>query len=176
MSIEDSTAYFDGKSNQVVILVPGAAFNKESWYFLAERLQKLNVASLSLDGKTQDDVLSSINFLKEKNVTTIALVGGSVGGAAILDALEIKTDESINKVIVLAPYGGSPIKNEKLKKLFVVTKGDRLGVYQDVKRLYKDSSEPKQIVEFEGSEHAQELFESSKKEELSKLIVNFIIE
>jgi esterase/lipase len=120
--------------------------------------------------------LSAINYLKENGFCTIALVGGSVGGAAILDALEHKTDESINKVIVLAPYGGCPIKNEKIKKLFVVAKGDRLGIYKDIKRLYKDSSEPKQIVEFEGSEHAQQLFESSKKEKLSNLIIEFITE
>jgi len=176
MGIEDSAAYFDGKSNQVVIFVSGAVINKESWILLAERLQQLNVASLSLDGKTKDDVLSSINFPKDKDFNKIALVGGSVGGAAIIDTLEIKTDESINKVIVLAPYGGSPIKNEKIKKLFVVAKGDRLGIYQDVKRLYKDSSEPKQIVEFEDSEHAQELFNSSQKEKLSDLIVDFITE
>ena len=64
MGIESSAAYFDGKSSQVVIFVPGAVFNKESWFFLAEHLQQLNVASLSLDGKTQDDVLSSIKFLR----------------------------------------------------------------------------------------------------------------
>jgi hypothetical protein len=176
MGIENSAAYFDGKSSQVVIFVPGAVFNKESWFFLAERLQQLNVASLSLDGKTPDDVLSSIKFLKDKGFNKITLVGGSMGGAAILDALERKTDESIKKVIVLAPSGGSPIKSEKIKKLFVVAKGDRLGIYPDVKRLYKDSSEPKQIVEFEGSEHAQHLFKSTQKEKLSNLIVDFITE
>ena len=99
-----------------------------------------------------------------------------MGGAAILDALEQKADESINKAIVLAPYGGSPIKSEKIKKLFVVAKGDSLGIYPDVKRLYKDSSEPKKIVELEGSEHAQHLFKSSHKEKLSNLIVDFITE
>ena len=174
MGIESSAAYFDAKSSQVVIFIPGAVFNKKSWFFLAERLQKLNVASLSLDGKTKDDVLSSINVLKDKGFKKITLVGGSMGGAAILHALEEKTDESTNKVIVLAPYGGSPIKSEKIKKLFVVSKQDRLGIYSDVKRLYKGSSDPKKIKEIEGSEHAQHLFKSSHKEELSRLIIDFI--
>jgi pimeloyl-ACP methyl ester carboxylesterase len=172
--IENSAAYFEGNGSQVVIFVPGYVFNKESWFFLAERLQQLNVASLSLDGKTQDDVLSSIKILKDKGFTNITLVGGSMGGAAILHALEEKADESINKVIVLAPYGGSPIKSEKIKKLFVIAKEDRLGIYPDVKRLYKNSSDPKKIVEFEGSEHAQHLFKGSQKEKLSRLIIDFI--
>jgi pimeloyl-ACP methyl ester carboxylesterase len=172
--IESSAAYFDAKSSQAVVFVPGAVFNKESWFFLAERFQLLNVASLSLDGKTLYDVLSSIKFLKGKGFIKITLVGGSMGGAAILHALDEKTDESIKKIIVLAPAGGSPIKSEKIKKLFVVAKGDRLGIYPDVKRLYKGSSDPKKIVEFEGSEHAQHLFKSSHKDELSRLIIAFI--
>ena len=129
-----------------------------------------------MDGKTKDDVLSSVNFLKDRNFNNITLVGGSLGGAAILGALEIRTDECINKVIVLAPSGGSPVKNKKIKKLFVVAKGDRLGIYPDVKRLYNNSTEPKKIVEFEGSEHAQYLFQSSHKEKLSNLIIDFIAE
>ena len=171
---ESSAAYFDGKSGQVVIFVPGAAFNKESWFFLAERLQQLNVASLSLEGKTIYDVLSSIKFLEEKGFKKISLVGGSMGGAAILDALDRKTDRRINKVIVLAPSGGKPITSEKIKKFFIVAKDDSLGIYADVKKLYEGSSDPKKIVEFEGSEHAQYLFKSSHKEELSRLIIDFI--
>ena len=62
----DSAAFFKGNGSQVVIFVPGLAFNKESWFFLAKRLQQLNVASLSLDGNGTADVLSSINFLKDK--------------------------------------------------------------------------------------------------------------
>ena len=171
---QNSAAYFRGKSGQAVIFVPGAVFNKESWFHLAERLQRLNIASLSLDGKTLHDVLASIEVMKDKGFEKISLVGGSMGGTAILQALDIKTDVCINKVIVLAPAGGKPITSRKIKKLFVVAKDDRLGIYTDVKNLYEGSSDPKKIVEFEGSEHAQHLFKSPYKEELSKLIIDFI--
>jgi pimeloyl-ACP methyl ester carboxylesterase len=171
---QNSAAYFNGKSGQAVIFVPGAVFNKESWFHLAERLQRLNIASLSLDGKTLYDILSSIRVIKEKGFKKITLVGGSMGGAAILQALDRKTDGCINKVIVLAPSGGKPITSKEIKKLFVVAKDDRLGIYTDVKDLYERSSDPKKIVEFEGSEHAQRLFKTSHKEELSKLIIDFI--
>ncbi len=171
---ESLAACFDVKGSQAVIFVPGRVFNKESWFFLAERLQQLHVTSLSLDGKEEEDVLSAIGVMKDKGFKKIALVGGSMGGAAILQVLEEKTDASINKVVVLAPFGGSPIKNEKIKKVFVVAKEDYLGIYPNVKTLYMDSSDPKTIVEFEGSEHAQHLFKGSHKEKLSRLIVDFI--
>jgi len=169
-----SAAYFKGTSGQVVIFVPGAVFDKESWFFLAERLQKMNVASLSLDGKTPDAVLSAINYAKEKGFKKIGLVGGSMGGAAILDALSKKTDADINKVVALAPAGGYPIKSQKIKKLFIVAKHDGLGLHPDVKQLYDSSPEPKKFVEYEGTAHAQHLFKTSHKEELSKLIVDFM--
>ena len=172
---ESAAAYFDGKNGQVVVFVPGAIFNKESWFFLAERLQKKNVASLSLDGKTPDVVLSAIKYLQGKGFKKIGLVGASMGGAAVLNALDRQTDASINKVIALAPAGGKPIKSPKLKKLFIVARDDRLGLYSVVKKLYEGSSEPKKFVVYAGTEHAQQLFNSSHKGELSKLIIDFIV-
>ena len=62
---------------------------KESWYLLAEPLQRMNIASLALDGKSRQDVLAAVNLLKGKGFKNILLAGGSMGGAAVLDALEI---------------------------------------------------------------------------------------
>lgn len=171
---ESSAAYFKGTNGQAAIFVPGAVFDKESWFFLAERLQKKHVASLSLDGKTPSVVLAAINYLKGKGFKKIALVGGSMGGAAMLDALSQKTDAAINKVIALAPAGGNSIQSQKINKLFIVAKHDGLGLYPDVKNLYQASSEPKKFVEVDSSAHAQHLFKTSHREELAKLIVDFI--
>jgi len=176
MGFESSSAYFDGKSDKVVVFVPGAIFNKESWFFLAERLQQSNVASLSLDGKRKEDVLAAVQFLKDKGFAKVILLGASMGGGAVLHALEEKTDDSIDKVIVLAPAGGNPIKSKKINKLFVIAKADRLGIYPKVKQIYTHSADPKKMVEYEGSEHAQHLFKGPHKGELSGLIIDFINE
>jgi predicted alpha/beta hydrolase family esterase len=174
--IKFSAAFFDGGKDKVVVFVPGAVFDKESWFFLAERLQRLNIASLSLDGKTRDAVWAAVDLLKAKGFKHILLVGGSMGGSAVLDALEARTDESISGIILLAPAGGSPVKSPEINKLFIVSKEDRLGIYSSVKALYVHSSEPKKFVEFDGSEHAQHLFKSPHKEALSTLIADFVIE
>lgn len=172
--VENDAAFFNGKSKQAVIFVPGMVFSKESWYFLAERFQQLDIASLSLNGKSGTDVLNAIIFLKNKGFKKIALVGGSMGGRAVLDALKETTDESVDKAVVLAPYGGNSIKNSKIRKLFIVSKEDSLGIYSDVITLYKDSSEPKTIKEYGGSEHAQHMFKGKHKDDLIKVIADFI--
>ena len=171
---ENSAAFFKGTGDQVVIFVPGAVFDKESWFFLAEKLKKMHVSSLSLDGKTPDSVLAAVNYLKKKGFKKIDLVGGSMGGAAVLGALGRQVDENINKVITLAPAGGDPIKNEKIQKLFIVSKQDSLGLYPEVKSLFNESSDPKKFAEIEGSAHAQHIFKGPHKAELTQLIVDFI--
>jgi hypothetical protein len=169
-------AYFRGSMEKAVIFVPGAVFNKESWYCLAKPLQQLHISSLALDGKSKQAVLAAIDLLKHKGFKHLILVGGSMGGSAILDALDIRTDESISKIILLAPSGGSPVKSEQINKMFIVSKEDRLGVYPHVRALYLQSSEPKKIVEFDGSEHAQHLFKTAQKESLIKWIIDFVVE
>jgi esterase/lipase len=173
---ESDAAFFYRKSKQAVVFVPGFYYSKEDWYFLAERFQQLEIASLSLNGKSALDVLGAIDFLKKKGFEKIASVGGSMGEAAVLSALELEEtiDESVDKAVVLAPYGGNSIKSKKIKKLFIVAKEDDRGCYPRVYTLYKDSSEPKVIKEYEGSEHAQALFSGEHREDLIKSIIAFI--
>ena len=72
-------SFFEGDQGLAVIFAHGAVFNKESWYFLAERLQKEDISSLCIDfrgygsstkGTTDNksfDILGAVDFLKEKN-------------------------------------------------------------------------------------------------------------
>ena len=71
-------SFFEGSQGLVVVFAHGAIFNKESWYFIAEKLQKENISSLSLDfrgygnsknGSTNKrllDILGAIDYLKNK--------------------------------------------------------------------------------------------------------------
>jgi len=177
-------ALFKAENDLVVIFAHGAIFNKESWFFMAKKLQKLGISSLSIDfrgygkskkgstGKKAYDILGAIDFLKEKGYDQIAIVGGSMGGAAVLDALEIKMDKAIKKVVLLAPAGGSAIQNKSVNKLFIVSKKE--GLYARVNTIYNNSSQPKKLKAFSGSSHAQHLFKSKHADELNKLIVDFL--
>jgi alpha-beta hydrolase superfamily lysophospholipase len=174
---------FKASPQKVVIFAHGAIFDKESWYFLAERFQAQGVSALSIDfrgyGKSKSgstnkksyDILGAIGYLKDEGYSDINIVGGSMGGAAVLAALTL-AKQPVAKVVLLAPAGGSPIKSSKTDKLFIIAKGD--GLYNRVKTLYNESAEPKEIKEYNGSAHAQHMFKEDYAEELIKLITGFI--
>ena len=177
-------ALFDTGMEKAVIFAHGAIFNKESWYFLVGKFQKQGISSLSIDfrgygNSTADnlnqkyfDVLGAIQFLKEKGIKEINIIGGSMGGAAILQALSHTQDPLIKKVVLLAPAGGPPIKSHSINKLFIVSKQE--GLYDRVKSVFNDSASPKAIKEYEGCSHAQHMFKANYSDELTSFIICFI--
>ncbi len=176
-------AFFKASSKKAVIFAHGAVFNKESWYFLTEKFQQQNVSCLSVDfrgygnsksGSTNNkmyDILGAITWLKNNGFNDINIIGGSMGGAAVLSALEAN-QIPIDKVLLLAPAGGPPIKSTEIQKLFVVSKDE--GLYNRVMDIYQKSSSPKGIEVYPGNTHAQHLFKTDFAEKLEKLILDFI--
>lgn len=177
-------SFFDGGKDLAVVFAHGAVFNKESWYFMAEKLQSKGVSSLSIDfrgygnskkGSTDNmalDILGAIEYLKAQGYKNISLAGGSMGGAAILNALEIKTDGTIKKVVLLSPAGSNGITNKTVEKLIVVSEDE--GLFARVKTAFDTSAEPKQFKIFKGSYHAQHMFKSDYADELTQLIIDFL--
>jgi pimeloyl-ACP methyl ester carboxylesterase len=169
--LSDAT-YFHADGIQAVVFVPGFIFNKESWFKLAKPLQKHGVASVSLSGKTVENVKAGIQLLKEKGFKEIVLVGGSSGAAAILQALSSRV-EGVTKVVTLSAVRGNPIADKSIKKLFVVSKGEKS--FTKVQGFYNASSEPKSLKVFEGKKHAQFLLFSQHKKELTNIMKEFIL-
>jgi len=171
---ETRADYFAGKDNRGVIFAPGAMFSKESWHFLAQRFQELGISSIALNSGSTPDLLNGIAFLKAKGVTAIAIVGASAGGAGVLYTLRDDPDPLVDVVVLLAPAGGPPLHNEAIRKLFIVAEDDLVSSSAEVFKLYKGSSAPKTYKELKGSDHAQRLFDSSQKENVTQLIIQFI--
>lgn len=182
--IEAALFSADSNSRRIIIYAHGAIFNKESWYFLAEEFQKQNIAGLSIDfrgygnskpGKTNDksyDILGAINYAINNGYTNINIIGGSMGGAAVLSALD-QNDSNIAKVVLMAPADGPAIKSEQIKKLFIVSKNE--GMVDRVLKIYKASADPKKLKEYSGSKHAQHLFNSEHENKVKNLIISFIV-
>ncbi|VAV83340.1 hypothetical protein MNBD_BACTEROID02-151 [hydrothermal vent metagenome] len=178
-------SFFKGTDrNLAVIFAHGAIFNKESWYFLAEKLQDKGIASLSIDfrgygnskkgttNKRSLDILGAVDYLKSKGFNNIAIVGGSMGGAAVLSALDTKTDNVIKKVVLLAPAGGAGIASTSIKKLIIVSKDE--GLYKRVNAIYNETAQPKELKVYPGSYHAQHMFKADYSNELTNLIIDFL--
>ena len=175
---------FEAEKELCVVFAHGMVFNKESWYPVAEHFQKEGISSLSIDfrgygiskaGTSKDifyDILGAIEFLKGNNYEHIALVGGSMGAAAITRALTHSPDSDISKIILLAPAGGDPVKRDHVQKLFVVSAEDSF--FATVESLYASSSEPKTLKVYTGSSHAQHMFKTDFKDELLQLMVRFL--
>jgi esterase/lipase len=180
----EASFFKGGERNLAVIFAHGAIFNKESWYFLAEKLQSKGIASLSIDfrgygnskkgttNKKSLDILGAIDYLKSKGFNSIAIVGGSMGGAAVLSALNTKNDSVIKKVILLAPAGGAGITSTTIKKLLIVSKDE--GLFKRVNTIYNESTQPKELKVYPGSYHAQHMFKSDYKNDLISLIIEFL--
>ena len=171
---ETKADYFAGQSAHSVILAPGAMFSKESWHFLAEYFQESGISSVALNSGSTPDLLNAVAFLKAKGVNKITIVGASAGGAGVLYTLQDNIDPVVNSVILLAPAGGLPIKNEQIKKLFIVAEDDMVSSNAEVYKLYINSSDPKLYKEFKGSDHAQRLFDSKHRENIIQMMIDFI--
>lgn len=176
LQLEDGTehkvSFFHGRKARAVIFLHQSGATRTSWYFMAERLQRLGIASLSLESPTPQAALSAVDFLKKREFRNIALVGASIGGGAVLQALRQREDESIDKVILLAPTDAYPLQSERIRKLLIVSKRDFFGSVSY--RLFPECSEPKRLVEYDGSAHAQDLFNGKYRDDLIKRILEFI--
>lgn len=177
-------AYFDAGTKKVVVFAHGAVFNKESWYFLAEKLKAKGISSLSIDfrgygnskaGNSNQlhlDIIGAIDYLVKQGTAEIFIVGGSMGGAAVLRALDEIKQPSIKKVVLLAPAGGPAIKSEGINKFFIVSQKE--GLYQSVLDTFTKSADPKTLKTYEGNAHAQHLFKSQHGDNVTSLIIDFL--
>jgi pimeloyl-ACP methyl ester carboxylesterase len=176
-------SFFHASNSKAVVFAHGAVFNKESWYVLAEAFQRRGISALPLDfrgygnstpgttTKKMYDILGAISYLKEKGFTDINIVGASMGGAAVLAALN-NNSIPIAKVVLLAPAGGPAITSATTGKLFVVAESE--STFSGIMAIFKASTEPKQIKIYPGNTHAQHLFKTDVSEELIELITSFI--
>jgi pimeloyl-ACP methyl ester carboxylesterase len=175
-----------GQGSYGVVFAHGAIFNKESWEPLAKRIAALGYRALAIDfrgyGKSKkgsntpgldQDVLAAVRWLHKQGITTVSVVGASMGGGASAKAAtEVKPGE-INKLVLLSPV---PIKNpEQIKAasiLFIASRNEALA--PKIRKQFKRAPQPKQIVLLDGNAHAQNIFATKEAQKLSDTIIQFL--
>lgn len=175
---------FAAGKDKAVIFAHGAIFNKESWHILALKLQKEGITGLAINfrgyGKSKKgntanrslDILGAIHYLKAEGYKSIVIVGASMGGAAVVRALNTSYDKRVTKVVLMAPAGGKALIYKSLDKLFIVS--EKEGLYKRVTTLYNNSAEPKKLRVYKGNYHAQHMFKAKYATSLVKEIITFI--
>lgn len=175
-------ALFSKSAGRVVILFHGQVFNKESWFEFARILNAAGVDAFCVDfrgyGRSSApsardfpaDVRGAIEAMRARGYRKIGLLGGSLGGAAILGALGPETPPEVDRVAILAGFGPG-IASPTVDKLFVAAEGDP--AFDRLREAFEKSTEPRRLEILEGNLHAQHLFKGDQAARLTAILKDF---
>jgi pimeloyl-ACP methyl ester carboxylesterase len=185
-----------GQGAHAVVLAHGGRFNKESWRVQALSLASAGFRIMSIDFRGfgcskgpgqknfetapfEKDVLAAVRYLKADGATTVAVIGGSFGGAAAGDASIKSAPGEIDRVVFLGAAPNLPANGLKSRALFIVAREDRSGSglrLPDIRAQYERAPQPKQLIVLDGSAHAQFLFQSDQNVRVMQEIARFLSE
>ncbi len=185
-----------GSGNRGVVLAHGGQFNKESWAKQARTLANAGFQVVAIDfrgygqshGPGQSDiytaplyldVLAAIRYLTANGARTISLVGASMGGWAIGRAVLASPPIPISRFVFLAASPDIPPEKLTGRKLFIIARDDSNGAglrLPGIRAYYEKTTEPKELLVFDGSAHAQFLFQTDQGARLMTVILKFLSE
>ena len=174
-----------GEGPRAVLLGHGAVFNKESWDHLARRLAAEGHTALAIDfrgygkskagqrrGGLDEDIIGGIRYLREQGAARVSVIGASMGGGAVGDAVAQLDPGEIDGLILLAAVPTRSPERLQGRKLFIVSGGD--ASRSSVERQFQAASEPKALRTLPGNTHAQHIFGTALGEELTQIILAWI--
>ncbi len=163
-----------GKSNHMVILAHGKAFDMQSWEPFARYLEEQGFSAMPFNfrgyGNSQSgnlkyefDIMGAIDYAL-KDHRYVSVIGASMGGAAALRALEIS--KPIDGLILLSPAGlpksFSNLAGKAKKALVAFSKGDF--VFETANEISNSLPFETETIIFDGNLHAQNLFRNPEIE------------
>ncbi|MEO8597917.1 MAG: alpha/beta fold hydrolase [Candidatus Solibacter sp.] len=187
-------ADLSGKGPNAVVLAHGGRFNKESWRPQAKELAAKGFHVLAFDfrgtgcstGPGQEDfygapvykdVLAAVHYMKAQGAKTMAVVGGSYGGAAAGDASIQSEPGEIDRIVLLAAVPNLPAEKLKSRTLFLVAREDASDAgprLPGILAQYEKAPRGKKLVIVEGSAHAQFLFQTKQGARVMTEILRFL--
>ncbi|MGQ0720775.1 MAG: alpha/beta hydrolase [Candidatus Eiseniibacteriota bacterium] len=184
-----------GEGVQGVVLAHGGRFDKGSWAPQARRLADAGFLVLAIDFRGYGlsrgpgdsdplgaplhlDVLAAVRHLRSAGASTIAVVGGSMGGTAAAHASIESEPGEIDRVVLLAGVARDSPDRIKGRKLFIAARGDTTASGKPrligIREQFGLAPDPKELVILEGSAHAQYLFDTDQGERLMAEIQRFL--
>ena len=183
-----------GNSDQGLVLAHGGRFTKESWQPQAPSFVKAGFRVLAFDfrgfGKShgpgdsdmftapmQLDVLAAVRYLRNNGAKTVAVMGGSFGGAAAADASIASKSGEISQLILLAAEGNGAAERIKAPLLIIVARDDANDEGLRLPRIrtwFDKAPQPKELIVLDGSAHAQFLFQTNQADRVMKDVLHFL--
>lgn len=163
---------YRGASVRGAVLAHQSGATKESWHEFARLLAERGISSISLSSVSTYSIRSAIEYLKASGSREIILVGASMGGNAIMQAVRRDDLPIVSKIILLAPSAGPEMVSKTTQKLVIVARRDvfKSGAYT----AFKEASEPKILREYEGGDHGQTLLRGPHGKSVLAEILKFI--
>jgi dienelactone hydrolase len=172
-----------------VVLAHMLPADQSSWYDFAQRLGAMGYRALTFDFRGYcpggdagcsegeraiagiwQDVLAAKDFLVEKGVTRVALVGASMGGTASLVAAAQVSTEVEGVITLSAPAsiegltaGPEVVQASAAAKLFMAGDGDTTAA-DAASTFYEESLQPKKLEILTTSDHGTDLLTGNQGE------------
>jgi len=183
-----------GEGDRGVVLAHGGQFTKESWQPQAKQLAREGYRVLAFDFRgfgtshgpgdsdmdtapMRLDVLGAVHYLRQNGVKTVAVIGGSFGGGAALDASIASRPGEINGLVLLAADWNGPAERINVPLLVIVARNDANDEGLRLPRIrawFEKAPQPKKLLVLEGSAHAQFLFQTDQSDRLMREVLQFL--
>lgn len=180
----------------VVILAHGGYSSRASWKPTAEALEAQGFHVLVFESRgaadyaagketpclsdevcQSRDVVAAIRHMRRLGATTISLVGGSLGGAAVALAAIDAGPKSIDGIVLLAPAAIAAPEKIRARLLFVAARNDANAAglrLAGIREQYARVRSPKEFKLVEGSAHGQLILSTPDGAALIRDIVRFL--
>ncbi|WP_101297312.1 dienelactone hydrolase family protein [Halegenticoccus soli] len=175
----DATLYGSGDCG--VVLVPQIDRDRESWESEAKRLAGDGRLVLALDedpDNRADSVLGSIRYMRgERGVSDLVVIGASSGGKAALFANAKAEPGAVDGTATLSASGGVERASDlQGRLLFVISEREHEKYVRVGRELHAKAPEPKELVTYDGDEHAQRLFSGDNAGDVRRRLDAFVSE
>jgi pimeloyl-ACP methyl ester carboxylesterase len=187
-----------GDGNKGVVLVHGFGVDQRAWFTFAHTLAGEGYTVLTFDSRGYcpggqggcsegsqgidnrwEEVVSAVEFLRELPVSSVSLVGSSLGGTASLEAAATLKTEPVAAVITLSSptltISRAVLQEISGGKLFVAGAGDATAP-ASARQFYDWSDTPRRIAIVDSDSHGASLLWSDRAAEVRRLLLEHLSE
>jgi len=118
----------------------------------------------------EHDIEAAFDHLVKVGARRVYVLGSSMGGFAVLDALELlRKKPQLSGIIIVSAYHPTACRTSKIPKLFVAAEDDQT-FYPKVLATHRHASDPKLLITYPKGGHGQMLFKSHGEDLLEKIV------